>query len=228
MNGGRMRGFMIPIVLVPALLLGGLSARAAPTTAAPSPNGSDLEPEGMGDAKLQLIKEEGAFKFQTEDWSGTPQPAAPEAPKIPASVAQAGTAAGEWTVNGDKAVLKYAFVQATRDSFDAKKTGYTLILSDVAWDPKDFHAADHVKDGTLHYIELTLGAGKQVYGSMLYHRALKDISYLSSAGSGVVLEAEPFGPDVIAGKVYMEAPEDGMGGRRYYAATFRAKVVKEK
>jgi hypothetical protein len=37
-----------------------------------------------------------------------------------------------------------------------------------------------------------------------------------------------FGPDVIAGKVYMKAPEEGMGGNRYFAATFRAPVRKRK
>jgi hypothetical protein len=170
----------------------------------------------------KIVQEGGAWKLAKDDWSGTPPPAPP---KIPASVAEKGKAVGEFTVNGQTAKLLYAWASAGPDSFDKTKTGYRVVLSDVPWNPKDYNQNDKVKAGTLHYVELSMGGQNQIYGTMLHHRAFENGS-MSSAGGGHTFEAEKFGPDIVAGRAYLEGPQSAGGQTFYYAATFRAPVEK--
>src|SRR4030095_12872824 len=97
-----------------------------------------------------------------------------------------------------------AVVKATKDSFDSSKTGYALVLSDVKGLPDKYGSVDKVTAGTLHYIELTFGHDKSVYGAMLHHSGFKN--QVMSAAGGIKLDVEKFGPDVLAGKVYTAAP----------------------
>jgi hypothetical protein len=60
---------------------------------------------------------------------------------------------------------------------------------------------------------------------MLHHKGFKS-GTMSSAGSGHVFEAEKLGPDVVAGRAYLEGPQKPMDETFYYAATFRAPVSK--
>jgi hypothetical protein len=144
----------------------------------------------------------------------------------PAAGAAAGTATGQFTVNGKTATLKSATAKATADTFDASKTGYTLVLSDVPGLPGPYGSTDKVSAGTLHYIELTLGHDKSVYGAMLYHHGFKN-DQMSKSG-GIKLEVQTFGPDVLAGKVYMAEPGDFDGTRYNFTATFKAPITKAK
>ena len=139
--------------------------------------------------------------------------------------AAGGTATGQFTVNGKSVTFTSAVVKATVDSFDSGKTGYTVVLSDVKGLPDKYGSLDKVTAGTLHYIELTLGHDRSVYGAMLHHSAFKN-HHVSSAG-GIKLEVEKFGPDVLAGKVYM-APRTFDGATYQFTATFKAPVLKEK
>ena len=124
--------------------------------------------------------------------------------------AQSHRRCGRW--HGDGAVhrqwkergIHSAVAKATADSFDPSKKGYTLVLSDVKGFPDKYGSLDKVTAGTLHYIELTLGNDKSVYGAMLHHSGFKN-GQMSSAGN-IKLEVEKFGPDVLAGKVYTAAP----------------------
>jgi hypothetical protein len=195
----------------------------------PDKDGYLLEVEGTRKENKQkvkgwarIIREDGALKLAKDDWSGVPPPAPP---KIPASVTESGKAAGEFTANGQTAKLSYAYAYALPDSFDKTKTAYHVILSDVLWNPKDYNERDRVTAGTLHYIELTIGADKRIDGTMMYHRALKQ-GLMSSAGGQHKFEAEKIGPDFIAGRAYLEGPEDALGEKIYYAAAFRAPVDK--
>lgn len=193
----------------------------------PYKDGVLLEVEGMKQGKkvkgwAQLVVEGGAWKLAKDDFSGTPPPAAP---KIPATVRDAGKAEGEFTVNGQTAKLLYVRAVAEPDSFDKTKTAYRVTLSDQPWNPKDYNQMDKVKAGTLHYLELSIGGKNQIYGAMMHHRGFKNET-MSSAGSGHTFEAEKMGPDVIAGRAYLEGPQDAMGEKFYYAATFRAAVEK--
>ena len=142
-----------------------------------------------------------------------------------AGAATGGTATGTFTVNGKSATLTSASAKATPDSFDSKKTGYTLVLSDVKGLPDKYGNLDKVAAGTLHYIQLTLGEDKSVYGAILRHSGFKDQT-MTSAGN-IKLEVEKFGPDVLAGKVSM-APRTAEGATFQFTATFRAPVEKEK
>ncbi|HKD11581.1 MAG TPA: hypothetical protein VKE50_05870 [Thermoanaerobaculia bacterium] len=171
----------------------------------------------------KIIKENGSWKLAKDDWSGTPPPAPP---KIPATVAESGKAVGEFTVNGQTAKLLYARAVAEPDSFDKTKTAYKVTLSDGPWNPKDYNQNDKVKAGTLHYVELSIGGKNQIYGTMLYHRGFASGGFMSSAGSGHTFEAEKMGPDVIAGRAYLEGPQSAGGQTFYYAATFRAPIEK--
>lgn len=188
-----------------------------------------LEVEGTRNRKplkgwAKMIVEDGEFKVLKDDWSGTPPPAAP---KIPASVSDAGKAVGEFTVNGKTAPLKYAFARAVPYSFDRTKVAYEVILSDAPWNPKEYNQMDRVKAGTLHFVTVTIGPDKAVAGTMLNHRELEK-GMLSSAGGQHKFEAEKLGPDTVSGRAYMESPEEGLGQTYYYAATFKAAVEKPK
>ncbi len=172
----------------------------------------------------KIIRQDGALKLAGDDWSGTAPPAPP---KIPASVAQSGRAVGEMTVNGQTAKLLYAYARAMPDSHDKTKTDYDVVLSDVPWNPKDYNQNDHVKAGTLHYIELTIGPDSRTQIAWLYHRAFKQ-GFLSSSGSPHVFEAEKMAASMIAGRAYVEGEQEAMGDKFYYAATFRAPVAAQK
>lgn len=173
---------------------------------------------------VKMIVEDGEFKVLKDDWSGASPPAAP---KIPASVSDAGKAVGEFTVNGKTAPLKYAFARAVPYSFDRTKVAYEVILSDAPWNPKEYNQMDRVKAGTLHFVTVTIGPDKAVAGTMLNHRELEK-GMLSSAGGQHKFEAEKLGPDTVSGRAYMESPEEGLGQTYYYAATFKAAVEKPK
>ena len=197
----------------------------------PEKDGVLLELEGTKKATKQhvkgwakMVQEGGAWKLARDDWSGVPPPAPP---KIPAKIAEPGKAAGEFTVNGQTARLAYAYATAEEDHFEKGKTGYSVILSDQPWNPRDYNQLDKVKAGTLHYVELTIGAKGRIYGTMLHHRAFEHAT-MSSAGSGHEFEAEKIGPDVIAGRAYLEGPQKAAGETFYYAAAFRAPVEKAK
>jgi hypothetical protein len=148
-----------------------------------------------------------------------------QTPGKPLGAAAGGTATGQFTVNGKSVSFTSAVAKATPDSFDSSKTGYTVILSDVKGLPDKYGSMDKVTAGTLHYIELTLGNDKSVYGAMLHHSGFKN-QVMSSAG-GIKLEAEKYGPDVLAGKVSM-APRTFEGATYQFTATFNAPVEKEK
>jgi hypothetical protein len=150
---------------------------------------------------------------------------APEQGKA-AGAAGVGTANGQFTVNGKTVTLTSAVVKATADSFDSSKQGYTLVLSDVKGLPDKYGSLDKVTAGTLHFIELTLGHDRSVYGAMLHHSGFKN-HQVSSAGS-IKLEVEKFGPDVLAGKVYTAAPRTLDGTTFQFTATFTALIEKEK
>jgi hypothetical protein len=195
----------------------------------PSKDGALLEMEGTRQATAKKVtgwakitKEAGAWKLEKDDWSGVPPPAPP---KIPATVAEPGKAVGEFTVQGQTAKLLYAYATAGPDTFDKTKTAYHVILSDIPWNPKEYNQLDRVKAGTLHYVELTIGSDKGINGTMLYHRGFKTET-MSSAGAGHTFEPEKIGPDVIAGRAFLEGPQNPMGETFYYAATFRAAISK--
>ena len=143
-----------------------------------------------------------------------------------AGAAAGGTATGQFTVNGKSVTFTSAVVKATADTFDSSKTGYTLVLSDVKGLPDKYGSVDKVTAGTLHFIELSLGHDKSVYGAMLYHSGFKK-QQLSAAGN-IKLEVERFGPDVLAGKVYTAQPRTFDGSTYQFTATFKAPVEKEK
>ena len=136
-----------------------------------------------------------------------------------------GTSSGQFVVNGKSVTLVYAAVKATKDSFDSSKTGYTLILSDLKGFPDKYGSLDKVTAGTLHYVELTLGHDKSVYGAILHHNGFKN-NTVTSAGS-TKFEATKFGPDALAGKVSMP-PKTFEGATYHFTATFTAPVEKEK
>jgi hypothetical protein len=140
--------------------------------------------------------------------------------------AAGGTATGQFTVNGKGINFTSAVATATKDSFDSSKIGYTLVLSDVKGLPDKYGSLDKVTAGTLHYIKLTLGHDKSVYGAILYHAGFRD-QQMTSAGN-IKLEVEQFGPDVLAGKVYTAAPRTFEGATFQFTATFNARVEKEK
>ena len=143
-----------------------------------------------------------------------------------AAGAAANTATGQFTVNGKAVTLTSSVARTVRDSFEPTKTGYTLILSDVKGLPDKYGSLDKVTAGTLHFIELTLGADKSVYGAILHHSAFKNGSM--TASGGIKLDVEKYGPDVLVGKVSTTAPKTVDGTTVQFTATFTAQVEKEK
>ena len=168
----------------------------------------------------KMIVEDGDFKVLKDDWSGAPAPAQP---KIPASVSETGKAEGEFTVKGKTVPLKYAFARTFPDS--SGQARIEVILPDAPWNSNDSNPMDRVKAGTLHFVKLSIGPDKAVTGAVLNHRELEK-GFLGSAGGQHRFEPEKFGPDIISGRAYMEAPEEALGQTYYYAVTFKAAIEK--
>lgn len=189
-----------------------------------------LELEGMRQGRnvkgwARMIVEEGEFKVAKDDWTGTPPPAAP---KIPESVAGSGKAAGELTANGKTAQLLYAYARAVPYAMNPSKTAFEVTLSDAPLTPSDSSAAERIKTGSLHFIRLTIGPDKQVTEAVLFHNGLEEGVLNGPGGAQHKFEAQQFGPGVISGKAYLEMPDEVVGQTYYYAATFKANVVKSK
>ncbi|HEV8117712.1 MAG TPA: hypothetical protein VGQ32_04265 [Thermoanaerobaculia bacterium] len=185
-----------------------------------------LELEGhRGDKTIQgwarMIVEDGQFKVAKDDWIGTPPPAAP---KIPASVGS-GKAAGELTVEGRTSKLLYAYAREVPDSADPSKKGYDIILSDAPWNPKRGDQDALVKAGALHFIQLTISSDRKALGPVLHDGGFEPES-VRAVPTQPILEFERFGPDVVSGKAYLETFEESRGQKYYFAATFKAPVVK--
>jgi hypothetical protein len=184
-----------------------------------------VEMEGLRSGKpvrgwAKMIVEDGEFKVLKDDWSGSPTPAPP---KIPANVSGTGKASGELAVNGVTARLQHALARALPDPSDPARLSYQITLSDAPWSPKDGQTADRIRAGTLHLVRVTIGPDRQVRRIKLFHRGLEN-GVLDGAAGIQVFEADRFGPDIVSGRIYMEAPESSGNQTYYYAATFKAVV----
>ncbi len=192
----------------------------------PQQRGYLLEMEGTRRSDSQRVKgwariarDGNGWKVAKDDWT-SPRPPAP--PRIPGSISVWGGAIGDLTVNGETAKLAHSWAREIPEGTDRSKIGYVVTVSDVPFDPKVPDSAERAKAGALHAIELTFGPDTRLKEAKIYHREFEN---------GVLRPAEPgrfageqMGPELVAGRAFVEAPVK-VDGRTYsYAVTFRAPV----
>jgi hypothetical protein len=141
---------------------------------------------------------------------------------------KSGTADGTLTVAGKTTPLEYAYARAGKGFFDKTKEDVLVILSDVpipdAALDDEFARHKMAADGKLHAVEVTLNSEKEPISGGLLHEAFASTQgYVSVAGMHR-FEPTAFDGKIVAGKLWMEQPNEFMDKKFQYAATFRAEV----
>jgi hypothetical protein len=133
---------------------------------------------------------------------------------------------GKMTVAGQTATLShaYAFIRPGPPPHDE----IVLVLSDVetpAGVRRDLVALDEVaKTGKIHFVRLTWIVGQtDIFEYKLGHNAAKDMP--NSTTNMHSFEGN-LGPDVVAGKVSSNGPQESMAGVKYeYSCQFSTKLL---
>ncbi|MEO8431181.1 MAG: hypothetical protein ABI592_06690 [Acidobacteriota bacterium] len=167
----------------------------------------------------RIVRERGTWRLEKDDWA-SPRP--PSAPRIPGTVSVWGGATGELTVGAETAKLAHSWAREIPELTEKSRTGYWVLISDVPWKPADGDPAALAKSGALHAIELTIAPDMRLKETKLHDRGFEG-AMLRPADAGR-FEREQVGPDIVAGRVFIEAPETANGKTYYYAVTFRAPV----
>jgi len=138
------------------------------------------------------------------------------------SLAKNDMAKGDFTVNGVTAHLTHAYVERVQDSFEPEYPALSVRLIDAPIAPDDYSIMEKVKEGALHYIDLTIDRHRMVNGAMLHHSGFTN-NYISIAGT-VDFTATRFGPVQIAGHVGMSEPAKSSfdDDTYYFSADFLA------
>ena len=142
-----------------------------------------------------------------------------------------GTASGEFTVNDQTTKLAYAYVLGRRE-FPGDPEKLFIVLSDAPI-PEDvllagFGMQSLAGEGKMHGVEVEIGSDREAKGGQLYHDALAKGSRgasLSVSGMHYLL-VQTFDANTVAGKLLMKEGDDFFDTDYYYAATFRAPVMR--
>jgi len=155
------------------------------------------------------------------------------APKAPAPVPEAsatfkpGTVTGSFTVNGKKAVFKYAYAFLQNGSFHHDRDNVYVILSDApiteAMLAEEWGLSKAAGDGKLHAILVEFDEKMQPGMGNLYHDGYKEFSAFAAQGPH---EFVPSASDskTIAGKLSAKPQTTEEKDRWEYTATFSAPI----
>lgn len=142
-----------------------------------------------------------------------------------AFAAPAGTAKGKFTVNDDTAEIRHAIAVPWTNEDDGRQ-GVKVVLSDVpisedavSRDGEGFDSGD--KPGQVHAIEYIIYPEGADSGT-LYHPGLKD--YTLSTSGAARFTSEVLDANTVAGRLYLEEPDDFFGRVYFYDVTFRAPI----
>ncbi|MGH9601310.1 MAG: hypothetical protein ACRD24_02875, partial [Terriglobales bacterium] len=140
--------------------------------------------------------------------------------------APAGTASGKFTLNDDTAEIRYAVAVPWVNKDDGRK-GVKVLLSDspilddavsrseMGFDPQD-------KPGQIHAIEYIIYPEEGPDAGTMYHPGLKD--YTLSTSGRAQFTSEVLDANTVAGRLYLEEPDDFFGRVYFFDITFRAPI----
>ena len=143
-----------------------------------------------------------------------------------------GTASGEFIVNDQPVKLAYAYAVGRRE-FPGDPEKIFVVLSDAPI-PEEvllagFGMQSLADEGKVRAVEVEIASNREPKGGQLYHEAF------AKGGGGASLSvsgmhhflAETFDANTVSGKLLMKEGDDFMGTEYYYAATFRAPVMRK-
>jgi len=137
----------------------------------------------------------------------------------------AGTAKGKFTVNDVTAEIRHAVAIPWTNKDDGRQ-GVKVVLSDlpiaedgVCRDDDGFDSQDNA--GKVHAIEYIIYPEGADSGT-LYHPGLKD--YTLSTSGAARFTSEVMDANTVAGRLYLEEPDDFFGRVYFYDVTFRAPI----
>ncbi len=145
----------------------------------------------------------------------------------PALAAPAGTAKGKFTLNDETADIRYAVAVPWTNKDDGRQ-GIKVVVSDlpiaedgVVRDEEGFDPQEGA--GKIRAIEFVVYPEEGASNATMYHPAF---DYTMSKGGGFGFTAEATDANTIAGRVYMEEPDDFFGKVHFFDVTFRTPVVR--
>jgi hypothetical protein len=147
---------------------------------------------------------------------------------LTAASAEEGTAEGKLIVDGQTTPLQHAYARTQPGFFDKSKEDILVILSDLAI-PDEALADPFLRhkmaaEGKLHGVEVVLDSEKQVISGGLFHQAFeKTQGYVSVTGMHK-FQAKTFDDKMIEGRLSTLKPDEFMGKKFEYEATFQAMV----
>jgi len=152
--------------------------------------------------------------------------AAPAQPTMaPASATfQPGNVTGSFTVNGKKAVFKYAYAFLQQGSFHSERDNVYVILSDApvteAMLAEEFGLSKQAESGKLHAIRIEFDDKMQPGMGDLYHDGFKEMNAMSSQGPHEFVQS---GSDSkkITGRLFVK-PQTSDADHWQYSADFSA------
>jgi len=128
------------------------------------------------------------------------------------AVADDGEVEGAFTMNGQTAKLAYGYV--TMDDGD-----YVIYLTDV---PVEYRKLDRLwTQPDVNYVHLEFGPDGSNFRQDLKHVARSSII---SGGGTQKIEFETFGPEVFAGRVYLQEPVEFFDSTYQYDVTFKLRL----
>lgn len=145
------------------------------------------------------------------------------------AVASLGAAGdGTLTVNGKTFKLTHAYATTRQDSFDKKKTDVLLLFTDVEMPANvledEFGVMEVLNKTPFNGVDAKIDPDKEVVSGDVYSTALKKINYFSANGMQNA-EITAWTPSRIAGKLYMEKPDDFFENIYQYSITFDVPIV---
>jgi hypothetical protein len=139
--------------------------------------------------------------------------------------------AGTLTINGKTVQLKYGYAVQKEDPFDKKKKATQLLVTDQAIPAEavsDEFKLMEVRDAQkLNGIMILVTEGKRVVSGAVYSPLLKKMSFVSGVGMQK-LDLSAYTPARMAGRVWLEKPDDFFDNIYQYDVTFDVPVGAQK
>ncbi|MBV9495598.1 MAG: DUF4878 domain-containing protein [Acidobacteria bacterium] len=138
-----------------------------------------------------------------------------------------GTARGTLTVNGKTVQLKYSYAALKQDPLEKKKQATSVLITDQAI-PADaagdeFKLMDVRDQQKINGVMILVTEDGQIVSGALYSPLMKKMDYVSGVGMQK-LDLKTHDANRIAGKVWLEKPDDFFDNVYQYNVTFDAPI----
>ena len=143
----------------------------------------------------------------------------------PQAAGREGTVTGELSLNGTPATISHVYASAQPGAFDKKAEDIRILFSDVPLsddDRADFFALIHLgRDGKARILEVVVDKDGQVISGSIF---AKEFDGQVSVTGMHHFERERFEHAAIAGRMYMQAPDEFMKVTFQYDLHFSAPI----